>query len=48
MPTKNHLLPSRGQWDVDASLQDVQAAIDVFYARYEQGLARGRIKPGRR
>ncbi len=48
MPTNDYLLLSRGQWDTDASPQDVQGAIDAFYVWYEQGLAQGRLKPGSR
>lgn len=48
MPMNDYLLLSRGQWDADASPQDVQAAIDAFYVWYEQGLAQGRLKPGSR
>jgi hypothetical protein len=48
MPMNDYLVLSRGQWDEDASPQDVQAAIDAFYVWYEQGLAQGRLKPGSR
>ncbi len=48
MPMNDYLLLSRGQWDADASPQDVQAAVDAFYVWYEQGLAQGRLKPGSR
>ena len=48
MPMNDYLLLSRGQWDADASPQDVQGAIDAFYVWYEQGLAQGRLKPGSR
>jgi hypothetical protein len=48
MPMNDYLLLSRGQWDADASPQDVQAAIDAFYVWYETGLAEGRLKPGSR
>jgi len=48
MPMNDYLALSRGQWDADASPQAVQAAIDAFYAWYEQGLAQGRLKPGSR
>ncbi len=48
MPMNDYLVLSRGQWDADASPQAVQAAIDAFYAWYEQGLAQGRLKPGSR
>jgi hypothetical protein len=48
MPMNDYLLLSRGQWDADASPQEVQAAIDAFYVWYERGLAEGRLKPGSR
>lgn len=48
MPTKDFLVISRGQWDADASREQVQAAIDEFYVWYERGLAQGRLKPGSR
>ncbi len=48
MTTSDYLLISRGQWDETASPQDVQDAIDRFYAWYERGLADGVLKPGSR
>lgn len=48
MPMNDYLVLSRGQWDADASPEAVQGAIDAFYVWYEQGLARGRLKPGSR
>jgi hypothetical protein len=48
MTTSDYLLISRGQWDENASPQDVQDAIDRFYAWYERGLAEGTLKPGSR
>ena len=47
-PTSEYLLLSRGQWDRDKSPQEIQAAIDDFYAWYEQLVAQGRFKPGQR
>jgi hypothetical protein len=48
-PVKNeYLVISRGQWDEDASKQDVQSAIDSFYVWYEHNLELGRMKPGSR
>ena len=48
-PTKSeYLLLSRGQWDRDKSPQEIQAAIDAFYAWYAQLVAEGKFKPGRR
>ena len=43
-----YLVLSRGQWDATASKDEVQAAIDAFYAWYEQCLTAGRMKPGSR
>ena len=48
MTQSDYLLISRGQWDETASPQDVQAAIDRFYAWYERGLADGVLKSGSR
>lgn len=48
MTTSDYLLISRGQWDESASKEDVQDAIDRFYAWYERGLADGVLKPGSR
>jgi len=48
MTTSDYLLISRGQWDENASPQDVQDAIDRFYVWYERGLAEGVLKPGSR
>jgi len=47
-PTSEYLLLSRGQWDRDKSPREIQAAIDDFYAWYEQLVAQGRFKPGQR
>src|SRR5262245_6032551 len=43
-----YLVLSRGQWDKNASRQDIQTAIDKFYAWYDRLVAEGRMKPGRR
>ncbi|TQM06645.1 hypothetical protein FB548_3018 [Pseudoxanthomonas sp. 3HH-4] len=48
MPQSDYLLISRGQWDETASKEDVQDAIDRFYAWYERGVAEGVLKPGSR
>jgi hypothetical protein len=47
-PKHEYLVVSRGQWDERASPEDVQRAIDQFYAWYEGHLATGRMKPGSR
>jgi hypothetical protein len=44
----DYLVLSRGQWDADKSRQEIQAAIDQFYAWYDQLVADGRVKPGHR
>lgn len=43
-----YLVISRGQWDEGASKEEVQAAIDRFYAWYEQNLEAGRMLRGSR
>lgn len=46
--TRQFLVLSRGQWDESASKQDVQGAIDRFYAWYERNLQLGRMLAGSR
>jgi hypothetical protein len=43
-----YLVISRGQWDERATREEVQGAIDRFYAWYDEGLSQGRLKPGSR
>jgi hypothetical protein len=43
-----YLLLSRGQWDADKSQEEIQAAIDRFYAWYDRLVAEGKLKPGHR
>ncbi len=43
-----YLLISRGQWDREASKQDIETAIGKFYAWYEHHLKTGRFKHGSR
>lgn len=45
---QRYLVISRGQWDEDASKDDVQLAIDRFYAWYERNLESGHMLPGSR
>ncbi|RYF18030.1 MAG: hypothetical protein EOO30_04275, partial [Comamonadaceae bacterium] len=45
---KEYLLLSRGQWDPDKSPEEIQAAIDAFYAWYDSQVAQGRFKRGQR
>ncbi len=47
-PEHEYLLLSRGQWDPDKSAEEVQSAIDSFYAWYERLVAEGKFKRGRR
>ena len=47
-PKNEYLVISRGQWDSDASKEDIQRAIDDFYVWYERSLELGRMKPGSR
>jgi hypothetical protein len=44
----DYLVLSRGQWDEHASPEDVQGAIDSFYAWYDRNIALGRMRPGSR
>lgn len=46
--TKEYLLLSRGHWDADKSPEEIQAAIDAFYAWHARLVAQGRFKPGQR
>jgi hypothetical protein len=52
MPTTSsineYLLLSRGQWDAGKSPEEIQAAIDAFYAWHARLVAEGRFKPGQR
>jgi hypothetical protein len=47
-PANEYLLLSRGQWDPQKSKDDIQAAIDRFYAWHERLVAEGRFKGGQR
>ncbi|MCD6079721.1 MAG: hypothetical protein K0R89_3665 [Ramlibacter sp.] len=44
----DYLLLSRGQWDAARSAEEIQAAIDAFYAWHERLVAEGRFKSGQR
>jgi hypothetical protein len=46
--SNEYLLLSRGQWDPGKSPEEIQAAIDAFYAWYDRLVAEGRFKPGQR
>lgn len=43
-----YLVISRGQWDADASAQDIQTAIDRFYDWHEDLVAKGQMRRGQR
>lgn len=47
-PLSEYLVLSRGQWDRDAAREDIQAAIDRFYAWHDQLVAEGRMRAGQR
>ncbi len=43
-----YLVISRGQWDPQASPEDIQKAIDQFYVWLERLVAEGKMKRGQR
>lgn len=43
-----YLVLSRGQWDKDASKDDIEAAIQKFYEWLARNIAQGRMKTGSR
>ncbi|MBO9663220.1 MAG: hypothetical protein J7520_09845 [Dokdonella sp.] len=43
-----YLVISRGQWDADKSPEEIQQAIDAFYAWHERLVADGKARPGQR
>ena len=47
-PLSEYLVLSRGQWDKDASKEEIEAAIHKFYQWYERNLKEGRMKAGSR
>lgn len=47
-PMNEYLLLSRGQWDAGKSPEEIQAAIDAFYAWHARLVAEGRFRPGQR
>lgn len=47
-PLSRYLLLSRGKWDPDKSPEEIQAAIDSFYAWYDQLVAEGTFERGQR
>jgi hypothetical protein len=46
--SQEYLVLSRGQWDKDASKDDIESAIQKFYDWYERNLRDGRMKAGSR
>jgi hypothetical protein len=44
----DYLVLSRGHWDEDKSPEQIQAAIDQFYAWHDRLVAEGRMRAGRR
>jgi hypothetical protein len=46
--SNEYLLLSRGQWDADKSKEEIQSAIDRFYAWHERLVGEGKVRPGRR
>jgi hypothetical protein len=46
--TADYLVISRGQWDADLSPEQIQTAIDAFYAWRDGLVAEGRMKTGQR
>jgi hypothetical protein len=47
-PQSGYLVLSRGQWDKDASKENIEAAIQKFYDWYARNIDAGRMKPGSR
>jgi hypothetical protein len=45
---REYFVLSRGQWDDDKSPQEIQQAIDEFYAWHDRLCAEGRMKSGQR
>jgi hypothetical protein len=47
-PQSDYLVLSRGQWDPDKSPEEIQRAIDTFYAWHDGLVQAGRAKVGQR
>jgi hypothetical protein len=47
-PTSEYLVLSRGQWDKDASKEDIEVAIAKFYDWLQRNIEAGRMKMGSR
>lgn len=46
--TSEFLVLSRGQWDRDKSPEEIQQAIDAFYAWHDRLVREGKMKSGQR
>jgi hypothetical protein len=46
--TSDYLVISRGRWNADAAPQDIQDAIDRFYAWIDEMVAQGKMRRGQR
>ena len=46
--SSEYLVISRGQWDRDATPDQIQTAIDEFYVWHARMVAEGKMKPGKR
>ncbi|MGC1274969.1 MAG: YciI family protein [Planctomycetaceae bacterium] len=46
--SSEYLVISRGQWDGELPLEQIQKAIDEFYDWIQQHIDAGRMKPGQR
>ena len=47
-PTSEYLVLSRGQWDKDASKEDIEVAIAKFYDWLQRNIEAGKMKTGSR
>ncbi len=47
-PGSDYLVLSRGQWDKDASKEDIEAAIHKFYDWLQRNIDEGKMKMGSR
>lgn len=45
---QEYLVISRGQWDAHRTPEEIQSAIDRFYAWHDELVAQGRMKAGQR
>ncbi len=46
--TNEYLVISKGQWDAERSSEEIQSAIDRFYAWHAQLVEQGTMRPGQR